>query len=207
MADNIDKHVEKVTPAMDKMAVAGTVNYISQFGVHSANKFRVVNDAKAQSLDGLSINDRMLQGEDILTSLNAVLLRSRQHKYLFISDIKSMFLSVAIAEKDRNALRFLWFEKGDYEKPIETYRWTTWCFGLNSTPYAASKALRQTALDNEVSAPSEVVNVIFKNTYVDDIIKSCKTIEEGNKLANGIIELCASGILRLLRFKRTMMTF
>ena len=97
MADNIDKHAEKVTPAMDKMAVAGTVNYISQFGVNSANKFRVVNDAKAQSLDGLSINDRMLQGEDILTSLNAVLLRSRQYKYLFICDIKSMFLSVAVA--------------------------------------------------------------------------------------------------------------
>ena len=98
-------------------------------------------------------------------------------------------------------LRFLWFEKGDYEKPIVTYRWTRWCFGLNSAPYAASKALRQTALDNEVRATSEVVNVIFKNTYVDDITKSCKTVEQGNRLANGIIELCASGNFEVTKFQ------
>lgn len=98
-----------------------------------------------------------------------------------------MFLSVAVAEKDRDTLRFLWFER----RPIKTYRWTKWCFGLNSARYAATKALRQTALDNSYGASPEVVSVIFGNTYVDDIIKSCKTVEERNKLANGIIELCA----------------
>ena len=201
MEENISQHAEEVTPNMEKMAMKGTINYISQFGVTSASKFRVVNDAKAKSLDGLSINDRLLQGEDILTALNAVLLRSRQHKYLFVCDIKAMFLSVAVAEQDRDALRFLWFDKGDYNQCIKTYRWKKWCFGLNSAPYAATKALRQTALDNEPGVSSDVVNVIFNNTYVDDILKSCKTIAEANKLANGIVSLCSSGNFEVAKFQ------
>ena len=112
-----------------------------------------------------------------------------------------MFLSVAVDEKARDALRFLWFDNGDYEKSIVTYCWTRWCFGLNSAPYAASKALCQTALDNETGATSDVVNVIFKNTYVDDIITRCKTVEQGNELANGIIELCASGNFEVTKFQ------
>lgn len=60
MAANIDEHAEEVTPLMEEMTIAGLVDCFSQFGVLSANKFRVVNDAKAKSLDNLSINDRML---------------------------------------------------------------------------------------------------------------------------------------------------
>ena len=52
-----------------------------------------------------------------------------------------MFLSVIVAKKDRNALRFLWFENGDFEiGAIKVRRWKKWCFGLNNAPYAASKA-------------------------------------------------------------------
>ena len=201
MAENIKNHAEEVTPAMEENAIRDHVNHVAQFGVESAKKFRVVNDAAAKSLDGKSINDRLLPGEDILTSLNSVLLRSRQHPFLFVADIKSMFLSVEVDKKDRDALRFLWFEDGDYEKPIKTYRWKKWCFGLNSAPYAATKALRQTALDNDVGETLEVVNIIFNNTYVDDIIKSCRTVEEGNKLAKGVINLCSSGNFELAKFQ------
>ena len=160
-----------------------------------------MNDAKAKSLDGLSLNDRILQGEDQLTSLNDVLLRSRQHKYLFVCDIKSMFLSVQVHERDRDSLRFLWFNQGDYNQQIKTYRWVKWCFGINAAPYAASRALRQTALDNAVQAPAEVVNILFQNIYVDDVIKSCQDLKKGSEMAKGVMDLCASGNFVVTKFQ------
>ena len=202
MVENIELHAEEVTLKIEDEATLGTINYIAQFGVCSAGKFRIVNDARAKSIDNLSLNDRLLTGEDMLTSINSVLLRARQHKYWFLGDIKAMFLSVLVNKKDRDALRFLWYDKGDYNKgAIKTYRWTKWCFGLSNAPYAASKALQQTALDNEPGVSSEVVDTILKNCYVDDINKSCRTVDEAIKLALGVIKLCDSGNFEVTKFK------
>ena len=68
-------------------------------------------------------------------------------------------------EKDRDALRFLWFENDDYNCPIEENRWTKWCFGLCNAPCASGKAFRKTGEDNVVNAPAEVVKI---NTTIRD---------------------------------------
>ena len=201
MHTNITLHAEKITPDIEEKSVVGHVNYIPHFGIISADKFRVVNDAAAKSSDGKSLNDRMYSGEDIFTSLVSVLLRSRQHRYMFICDIASMFLSVGVNEKDRDALRFLWFKNGDYNSTIEDNRWKKWCFGLNSAPYATTKALRKTAVDNVALVSAEVVKIVFKNTYMDDTMKSCRTVKQCNDLAKAFIDLCETGNFVVAKFR------
>ena len=39
------------------------------------------------------------------------LLRFRQYSFALVGDIKSMFLQMLVEEKDRDALRFLWFKR------------------------------------------------------------------------------------------------
>ena len=69
-----------------------------------------------------------------------------------------MFLSVLVDEKDRDALRFLWYEDGDYKKgKIEARRWTKYCFGLSNSPFGSSTALNRTAVENEPQADQEVL--------------------------------------------------
>ena len=45
-------------------------------------------------------------------------------------------------------------------------------FGAISSPACANFALRRTAEDNKESFPSDVINTVKRNFYVDDCLKS-----------------------------------
>ena len=57
---------------------------------------------------GVSLNDFLLKGPDLITRLVAILLRFRQHPIAVSGDIKAMYHTVKVIEEDEPALRFLW---------------------------------------------------------------------------------------------------
>ncbi|XP_059048555.1 uncharacterized protein LOC131843818 [Achroia grisella] len=96
---------------------------------------RLVHDASAKTA-GLSLNDLLLSGPDLLQSLPGVVMRFTQYAYGVSADIKEMFMQVKIKKEDRDALRFLW--RGDRrEGDPHEYRMTSLIFGATSSPCTA----------------------------------------------------------------------
>lgn len=165
----IDKGYAESVPTEQLDGCTGRVWYIPHHGVHHPKKrtLRVVFDCGATFM-GTSLNDQLLQGPNLTSTLLGVLLRFRQEADTVMGDIQSMFHQVKVPEDDRDFLRFLWWPEGDLTKEVSEFRMTVHLFGAVSSPSCASFALRKTADDNQSSFPSEVVQTIKENFYVDD---------------------------------------
>ena len=67
----------------------------------------------ASKYNGISHNDAMLTGPDLLCNLHGLLLCSRQNSVAITADIEAMFMQTGIQPKDQVYLRFLWTEDGN----------------------------------------------------------------------------------------------
>ena len=72
---------------------------------HKIEKVRRVCNAAAKH-QGVSINDMLMTGPDLLQKLFAVLIKFRQPKWAMTADIESMFLQVGVDKSDQSSLRF-----------------------------------------------------------------------------------------------------
>ena len=125
--------------------------YIPHHGVSTVKKpLRVVFDC-ASKFKGKSLNDRCLQGPDLVNKLLSVLLRFRQHSIAIQADIEAMYNQVRIPLRDRDALRFLWYIDGK----LQYYRMTSHLFGGVWCASSSTYALRGTV--NETPAVEPLV--------------------------------------------------
>ena len=161
-------------------------------------KVRVVFDA-ASTFNDTSLNDQLLQGPDLMNNLVGVLIRFRQFAVALIADIEAMFHQVKVQPEDCDVLRFLLWND-DCQKPLEEYKMLVHIFGAKSSPCCANKALLQTADDNELKYGKDVAEVVRRNFYVDDLLKSTATDEEAIDLALKLIDMLAEGGFRLTKF-------
>ena len=70
------------------------------------DKISVVFDCAAKC-NGISLNDNLLPGPNLLSSLQGILLRFSKFPVAFSSDVECMFYQVKVLEKHRDLLRFL----------------------------------------------------------------------------------------------------
>ena len=71
------------------------------------SKLRVVFDAAAKYC-GTSLNENLIKGPDLLSSLIGIILRFRINEFAVMGDIEQMLHQVNVPTTDRDALRFLW---------------------------------------------------------------------------------------------------
>ncbi|CAH2091244.1 unnamed protein product [Euphydryas editha] len=100
------------------------------------DKLRVVRDAAART-SGVSLNDMLLKGPDLLQSLRGVVMRFRQHTIAVTADIKEMFMQVKLRPQDRDALRYLWKNDRRDDHTPEEYRMTSLIFSASCLPSTA----------------------------------------------------------------------
>ena len=189
-------------PVKDLDRADGRVWYIPHHGVyhpHKPNKIRIVFDCAAKC-DGVSLNDVLLQGPDMTSSLLGVLLRFRSEPVAFMADIRSMFYQVKVPEPDRDLLRFLWWPEGDVSVEPRDFRMTVHIFGAASSPSCSNFALRRTVDDCQGSFSEEALDTVRRNFYVDDCLRSVSSEEEAQSLATEVGALCATGGFYLTKY-------
>ncbi len=183
-------HAEPV----EQMGVGGRTWYLPHHGVtnpHKPGKVRVVFDAAAKST-GVALNDALLRGPDLVNDLVGVLMRFRQGRVALAADVKQMFHQVRVQPSDRDALRFLWWPRGDTSQPLKIYRMAVHVFGATSSPSCSAFALRRAALDQRGEFPASVTDTVLRSFYVDDCLKSVDTSDEAKQLIKGLTQLLAN---------------
>ena len=137
---------------------------------------RIVYDCSCrESASSASLNDCLKIGPPFLNNLCAILLRFRDHRYAFSTDIEKAFLHVQLHNDDRNFTRFLW--PAQPEKPdskLQVYRFAVVPFGSCSSPFMLAAVLNLHL--STTSTP--VTDDMKQNIYVDNILSGCDTEAE-----------------------------
>ncbi|XP_076662396.1 uncharacterized protein LOC143365759 [Halictus rubicundus] len=171
--------------------------YLPHFGVQNINKpgkVRVVFDAAAKT-NGLSLNDQLEAGPDLLQSLPGILMRFRLYEFAFKADIKDMFLQIKVRDEDRGAQRFLWRGKRRVGNP-DTYEMTRLIFGAKSSPCSALYIKKKNAVENAEASP-EAAKSIVEDSYMDDYLASRGTIDQAKKLIHDVIRINLKGSFKM----------
>ena len=169
--------------------------YIPHHGVSTVKKpLRVVFDC-ASKFKGKSLNDRCLQGPDLVNKLLSVLLRFRQHSIAIQADIEAMYNQVRMPLRDRDALRFLWYIDGK----LQYYRMTSHLFGGVWCASSSTYALRRTV--NETPAVEPLVEYAINHAfYVDDCLISVPDVASGRTVIKEAPLVLANGGFNLTKF-------
>lgn len=160
----------------------------------STTKLRVVFDASAKSTTGLSLNDVMLTGPTVQSTLFDIVLRFRCHKYVFTADVPKMYRQVEVHEEDRKYQMILW--RDDRQQPLRTIELSTVTYGTAAAPYLATRALNQLALDEQDDFP-QASKTVLSSFYVDDVLAGANNLDEAQMLQKDMIEMLARGGFQL----------
>jgi hypothetical protein len=79
--------------------------------VNNPDKVHVVFNSSVQ-YNGISLNDMLHQGSDLLTSQVAVLFRFRKFPVPIAGDIEKMYHQVYVPASDQSTIRFLYQAPG-----------------------------------------------------------------------------------------------
>ena len=204
MEDIVKNYAERVPEKElnESKAIVGRINYVPHTGVYHSKrptKIHVVFDCSAP-YQNVSLNDHLLSGPSLVNELIGIICRFRKEEVAVMMDIKAMFHQFLVRERDRNLLRFLWWEEGDTRKPFVEFRMKVHLFGATSSPGCANFGLKRAADDGETEFGRKIADYVREDFYVDDGITSLPTVEEAISLVKGSMALCAKAGLDLHKF-------
>ncbi|XP_064461872.1 uncharacterized protein LOC135372079 [Ornithodoros turicata] len=182
--------------------------YLPIFGVYHPRKpgqIRVVFDSSAK-FQGISLNDVLLSGPNLVNSLLGVLLRFRKEAFAVTADIQQMFYCFVVREEHRDFLRFFWFLDNDPTKEVVEYRMRVHVFGNSPSPAVATYGLRRTAIDGEEQFGTDVREFVEKNFYVDDGLTSLPAEQAAIDLLRRTPDMLSTANLRLHKIASNSVT-
>ncbi|KXJ69602.1 hypothetical protein RP20_CCG026464 [Aedes albopictus] len=160
-------------------------------------KIRLIWDAAAK-VQGVSFNDLLLKGPDLLVSLVAVMLRFRERSIAVCGDICEMFHQIRIRSTDKQYQRFLW--RSDPAGTIEVYIMDVATFGATCSPCSAQFIKNKNAQEHAVLFP-RAATAIIENHYVDDFLDSTDTVEEAAQLVDQVKSIHAAAGFEIRKFR------
>ena len=184
-----------------------TIHYLSHFGVvrkdSETTKLRIVFDGSAKSEgEQLSINDYLENGPNLIPPIFEIVTKFRSYPIAIVSDIEKAFLQISIEEKDRDALRFLWYripEDGQEPKLIHLrFRRLVW--GLKPSPSILGHVINE-HLEKFENVEPQVVQLLKRQLFVDDFVGGAKTVQEGLKIYSTSKKIMESGGFNLRKWK------
>ena len=164
----------------------------------STSKIRVVFDASATTTSGMSLNDQLLAGSTVHSSLVDVLLRFRQHKLVLTADVSRMYPAVLLPKEQKDLHRFLWRENP--HRPVKDYCMTRLTFGVSVSSFTANMALKQNAINHRQSHP-QAYQAVIKSFYVDVGLTGAYSENEAIRSREQLQDLFNLGGFKLRKWK------
>lgn len=163
----------------------------------STTKLRVVFNASAKTPNQTSLNDHLLTGPKLQRDIFELLLKFRLHTYVLCADIKQMYRMILITPAHRDFQRIIW--RFNTHEPPQDFRLNTVTYGVSSAPYLALRTLLQLATEEELNFPL-AANAIKFDTYVDDIVTGCSSLEDARNLQKQLIFIMEKGGFELRKW-------
>ncbi len=198
MEDVISKGDAELAPEANSGEVVWFIPHHGVYHPKKPGKLRVVFDRSAKFC-GISLNDTLLTGPDVINSLLGVLCRFRKETVAVICDIERMFHQFFETPEHRTYLRFLWWEHGNLDSVPKEYQMAVHLFGAASSPGCANFGLKYLAQQHKSDYPA-AVSLVENGFYVDDGLVSVPTVKQASDLIVEAQELCKRGGLRLHKF-------
>lgn len=174
--------------------------YLPHHGVlkpdSTSTKLRVVFDASAPTSTGVSLNDTMPHGPTIQPTVFLILLRFRFHKVALCADIQKMYRQILVHPDNRRFQCILWHREGS-SVPV-TFKLNTVTYGTSSAPFLATRSLFELAT-TESDYP-KASKAVLEQTYVDNTLSGCPTVNEALKLYHEITGLLAKSKLEMRKW-------
>ena len=128
--DQIEKGIVKDVPTHE--ADSSPLHYLPHHAVVRVDKDTTKLRIASAKADGKpSLNDCLLVGPKFNQKIFDLLVRFRSHPIALTADIEKAFLMIAVEERDRDVLRFLWVnEINDEDITIRPLRFTRVVFGV-----------------------------------------------------------------------------
>ncbi|MFH4984757.1 hypothetical protein AB6A40_011466, partial [Gnathostoma spinigerum] len=135
-------------------------------------KVRTVHDASSKGKkEALSLNEVLLKGPLLVSSLCGILLRARLTKILITADVEKTFLQLGLHTDQRDAVRFIWVRDvklAAESNNLRIFRFARVPFGVISSPFLLNATIRY-HLDKE---KTELREEIKRGIYVNNVFLS-----------------------------------
>ncbi|XP_064475231.1 uncharacterized protein LOC135389144 [Ornithodoros turicata] len=164
-------------------------------------KCRIVFDASAHETQEISLNENLHIGPNMNPNVSVLLLRFRLHAVAFTADIEKAFLQILIHKRDRDALRFLWYQAmptGVGDK-LEIWRMTRVTFGTGPSTFLLAATLKKLLRESEVEYP-ETTRLLNDCTYVDDFISGADCEEAAINVYNEVKNIMQKGSMNMRKW-------
>ncbi|KAJ8278530.1 hypothetical protein GJAV_G00088610 [Gymnothorax javanicus] len=145
----------------------------------------------SQKCRGVSLNDLLLKGPDVLNSIRAVLLKFRRGVFAALGDIKKMYNSVWLEDQEVHLHRFLW--RGSEEEELGEYAVTRVNIGDKPAGCIAQLAMRETANLPQFSHLEEERRVLQEDSYVDDLLTSHDNLDQLKVITENVEQILKAG--------------
>ena len=168
----------------------------------STTKLRVAFDgsAKSNSKD-LSLNDCLEKGPSVTPHIFDILRRFRSYTIGIVADIEKAFHQIVIDLKDRNMLRFLWFDDVGKENPLMAqYQFCRLVFDLTPSPAILTEVINHHITRYLMTEP-RIVETLSNGFYVDNFTCGASSIEEGFDSYQKAKHLMNQGCFNLRKWK------
>jgi len=189
--DMVTRNVARKLSERELKNYDGPSFYITHHAVYKPTSkttpLRIVFNSSA-NFHGHVLNDYLAKGPNVfLNSLFGILIRFRENHIGFMGDIKKMYNSIRIPQKDQHCHRFLWRDLDERKDP-ETYVITRVNMGDRPSGSIACAALRKTAERECLNFPRES-KIILNSSFMDDIIDSAENLEIVHRITKNVSEM------------------
>ncbi|UYV83350.1 hypothetical protein LAZ67_23000733 [Cordylochernes scorpioides] len=148
---------------------------------------RPVFDASCRSYNGLSLNDYLEKGPNLLEKIPEILIRFREKGIGVLADIRKAFQMITVQLQDQDFLRFFWWDQTDPMK-LTVFRHKRVVFGLNCSPFILGAVIDHHL--NSVQGPAaEIAKTMARSFYMDNLVTSLSSQEEVQQFQNTAVNI------------------